>query len=100
MGKRWKQVRLNKDASGERSEDKIAERDMPDLIADCLMQIVYRYVAGCLQVICSQETTSRLFQYFDAVSTQFPRSVKKRASNGRTEGGWRCMDASENVNTI
>ena len=35
--KNKKQVRLNKDASGERAEDKIAEGDWPDLIGDFLV---------------------------------------------------------------
>ena len=42
-----KQVRLNKDASEERDEDRIEERDLPDLIADCL-QIVCRLFVSYL----------------------------------------------------
>ena len=49
---RWfasKQVRLNKDASEVRDEDEIAARDLPDLSAGCLLQIVCRFIAARLQ---------------------------------------------------
>ena len=46
------QVCSNKDASEGRDEDRIAERYLPDLIAGCLLQIIYRYIADCLQVYC------------------------------------------------
>ena len=46
-----KQVRLNKDASERRDEGRIADRNFPDLIASCLLQIVCSYIAGCLSVI-------------------------------------------------
>ena len=42
------QVRPNKDGSEGREEDRIAERD---LIAGCLLQIVFRCIASCLQVV-------------------------------------------------
>ena len=44
------QVCFDKDASEERDEDRIAERYLPDWIADCLLQIVRRLIAGYLQV--------------------------------------------------
>ena len=37
---------INKDASEGRDDDIIAERDKPDLVSGCLMQIVCRYIAG------------------------------------------------------
>ena len=37
-----KQVRLNKDASDGGNEDKFSERDLPDLLAGCLFQVVGR----------------------------------------------------------
>ena len=43
-----KQVYSNKDGSEGRDEEKIAERYLPDLIADCFLQIFCRYIAGCL----------------------------------------------------
>ena len=61
------------------------QRDLTDLIADCVLQIVCRHVAGYFQVICSQGSISRLFQYFYAVSTQFPQ-FEKRATDGWTDG--------------
>ena len=40
-----KQVRLNKDASKGRDKDRIAGRELPDLIAGCLLIIYFRYIA-------------------------------------------------------
>ena len=40
------QVCLNKNASEERDRDRVAERDLPDLIAGCLLQIFCMYIAG------------------------------------------------------
>ena len=44
---------MNKDASEERNKDIIAEKDLTDLIAVCLLQIVCRYIEGYLLVVCS-----------------------------------------------
>ena len=77
---RW-ELCINKFVRTKMSEEKIAVQDLPDLfVADC--------VQVCLQFICSQGSTSRLFLYFYAVSTQFPLFEKKTAllMDGRTDG--------------
>ena len=59
-----KQVPSNKDASEGRDEDRMAERDLPDLpdlIAVCLLQIICRHIAGYLQVSCRLFTVFLLF---------------------------------------
>ena len=61
--------------------------DLPDLIAACLLQIVCRYIAVCFQVICSEVSKSRLFQYFFAVSTQF-QGFKKMQPMDRPTDWW------------
>ena len=48
----FEQVRSNKDASEGRDKDRIAGRDLPDLRAGCLLQIVSRYISDCLQLYC------------------------------------------------
>ena len=58
------QVSSNEDASEGRSEDKIAERDLPDSIAECLLQIVCRYVAGYLQSGIHNSTFSNISMLF------------------------------------
>ena len=44
-----KQVRLNKDASEGRGKARIAEIDKVDMIVGCMLQIVFRFIAGYVQ---------------------------------------------------
>ena len=54
------------------------------LIAECL-QVYFRLLAVYLQVICSWVSISQLFQYFYAVSTQFPQQTTDRGTDRRTD---------------
>ena len=68
-------VRSNKDVSKGRGEDRIAERDYPDLFAGCVLQIVCRCIAGFffVRVICRILVVRDPYLDFssDSVSSQF-----------------------------
>ena len=82
-------VRLNKDASKGRDEGKIAERDWPDFIADCLLQKVGRNIADFKQVIFRLFAGYFLFGSHGTVSDPylgFFQPISLDIHVGRTDG--------------